>query len=529
MNNVVVSILGQRLDNTGFGRKRWFRWRPTMSLLMHHNFQVDELVLLYKKSDEPLLKITIQDAEELCLNIKITPFLVEYDDAWDFEQVYSQLHDFSQQYSFNPERNNYYFHITTGTHVAQICIYLLTEANYFPGKLIQSSPSKEGSHGEYRFIDLDLSRYDQIATRFHKESQASISHLKSGIETKNKKYNQLISEIENVAVRSTAPILLTGPTGVGKSHLAKKIFELKQQRTQLTGTLVEVNCATLRGDNAMSTLFGHVKGAYTGAASDRAGLLMEANNGLLFLDEIGELGQDEQAMLLRAIEEKVFTPFGSDKEVSSEFQLIAGTNRNLYQRIAEGKFREDLLARINLWSYQLPSLKDRYEDIEPNIQFELLRYAQNNNQKVSFNSTAESKYLAFSLSSYAEWKANFRDLNSSITRMATLSTGGRITEDNVENEIQRLQIDWSGSSDDDNKDNNDELLKKSLSEEVYDNIDTFEQAQLVQVIRICKESKSMADAGRKLFDKSRLQKSASNDSQRLKVYLKKYDIDFKQL
>jgi len=321
MNNVIVSILGQRLDNVGFGMKRWFRWRPTMSLLMHHDFQVDELVLLYQKDEQKLLDQTIQDAEELCLNIKITPYEVSYDDPWDFEQVYNQLHGFAESYSFKREENNYFFHITTGTHVAQICIYLLTEANYFPGKLIQSSP-KDGPQGEFRTINLDLSRYDQIASRFHKEAQESISHLKSGIATKNKRYNDLISEIEHVAVRSTAPILITGPTGVGKSHLAKKIFELKQQKLQLSGKLVEVNCATLRGDNAMSTLFGHVKGAYTGAVSERAGLLMEANNGLLFLDEIGELGQDEQAMLLRAIEDKVFTPFGSDKEVSSDFQLI---------------------------------------------------------------------------------------------------------------------------------------------------------------------------------------------------------------
>lgn len=531
MNNVIVSILGRRLDNVGYGNKRWFRWRATMSLLLHHDFQVDELVLLHHKEDEDLLKLTIRDVEQTCLNIKVTTHLIDYDDPWDFEQVYSQLHDFARGYTFNPEINDYYFHITTGTHVAQICIYLLNEANYFPGMLIQSSPSKVSPSGTFRTINLDLSRYDQIATRFHKESQESISYLKSGIETKNEHYNQLISEIENVAVRSTAPILLTGPTGVGKSQLAKKIYELKQLRTQLAGNLVEVNCATLRGDNAMSTLFGHVKGAYTGAVSDRAGLLMEANNGLLFLDEIGELGQDEQAMLLRAIEEKVFTPFGSDKEVSSDFQLIAGTNRNLYQRIEEGKFREDLLARINLWSYQLPSLKDRYEDIEPNIKYELTRYAQNTNQKVSFNNTAKSKYLAFSLSLYAEWKANFRDLNSSITRMATLSTGGRITQEIVDNEIQRLQVDWSGSNKAGSISSNsdDAILQKTLDKESYENIDVFEKAQLAQVIRVCKESKSMADAGRKLFDKSRLQKSASNDSQRLKVYLKKYDLEFKAL
>ncbi len=526
MNNIIVSILGQRLDNVGFGKKRWFRWRPTFSLLQHHDFQVDGIVLLHQKDEGKLLNLTMRDIEQTCLNIKITTHQLNYDDPWDFEQVYGQLHDFAKSHTFNTEENNYYFHITTGTHVAQICIYLLNEANYFPGKLIQGSPNKASPAGTFRTINLDLSRYDQIATRFHKESQESISHLKSGIKTRNKRYNQLISEIENVAVRSTAPMLITGPTGVGKSHLAKKIYELKQLRTQLKGKLVEVNCATLRGDNAMSTLFGHVKGAYTGAVGDRAGLLVEANQGLLFLDEIGELGQDEQAMLLRAIEDKVFTPYGSDKEMSSDFQLIAGTNQNLYKRIEQGKFRDDLLARINLWSYQLPSLKDRYEDIEPNIEYELRRYAQDNNQKISFNSTAKSKYLAFSLSSFATWKANFRDLNSSITRMATLASGGRITEDIVDNEIYRLQLDWSGNQ---NNKGDSLSLEKNLSKEAYEALDSFDRPQLAHVIQICKQSNSMADAGRKLFDKSRLQKSASNDSQRLKVYLKKYGLEFKEI
>jgi transcriptional regulatory protein RtcR len=98
------------------------------------------------------------------------------------------------------------------------------------------------------------------------------------------------------------------------TRLARRIFELKRRREQLSGAFVEINCATLRGDHAMSTLFGHVKGAFTGAASNRPGLLMTADQGLLFLDEIGELGLDEQAMLLRAIEERRFLPVGADRE-----------------------------------------------------------------------------------------------------------------------------------------------------------------------------------------------------------------------
>jgi transcriptional regulatory protein RtcR len=97
---------------------------------------------------------------------------------------------------------------------------------------------------------------------------------------------------------------------------------------------------------------------------------------MLFLDEIGELGGDEQAMLLRALEEKTFLPLGSDREAHSDFQLIVGTNRNLLSAVREGRFREDLLARINLWTFTLPGLRSRSEDIEPNLQFELDQFAQ---------------------------------------------------------------------------------------------------------------------------------------------------------
>src|SRR5690606_29133174 len=121
---------------------------------------------------------------------------------------------------------------------------------------------------------------------------------------------------------------------------------------------------------AMSALFGHVKGAYTGAARDRPGLLRAADQGVLFLDEIGELGADEQAMLLRAIEAKRFLPVGTDREIESDFQLIAGSNRDLGRAAVSGGFRDDLLARINLWSFPLPGLRERPEDIEPNLTYE---------------------------------------------------------------------------------------------------------------------------------------------------------------
>ncbi|MCK5810692.1 MAG: RNA repair transcriptional activator RtcR, partial [Cocleimonas sp.] len=441
----MIGVLGARLDHGGLGHRRWRRWRPNISMLSQESIEIDEFFLIYHKDETELAKLTISDMAELSPHTKVHAHLVDYDDPWDFEQVYSQLHDFASQETFDAEKNNYLVHITTGTHVVQICLYLLTEANYIPGQLLQTSPSTEGKGkpvGKYQIIDLDLSRYDQIASRFERESRQAIAYLKGGIETRNKAFNALIKQLEQVSIRSTEPILLTGATGVGKSRLARLIFNLKKQRSKINGKLVEVNCATLRGDNAMSAIFGHIKGAYTGAVSNRKGLLLEADHGLLFLDEIGELGLDEQAMLLRAIEDKTFMPFGSDKESQSDFQLIAGTNRNLFKQVEKGEFREDLLARINLWSYEMPSLKARIEDLAPNIDHELELFTQKASYKVAFNKAAKEKYLAFAHSEQALWKANFRDLNSSITRMATLASGGRITEVVVETEIQRLLYDW---------------------------------------------------------------------------------------
>jgi transcriptional regulatory protein RtcR len=345
--------------------------------------------------------------------------------------------------------------------------------------------------------------------------------LKDDIKIVNPAYNEMINEIEKISIRSKYPILLTGPTGSGKSKLANRIYDLKRQRNQISGKFVPVNCATLRGDHAMSALFGHSKGAFSGALAKRDGCLKRADKGLLFLDEIGELGLEEQAMLLKAIEEKKFTPLGADEETESEFQLIAGTNRNLREEVKQGNFRDDLLSRIDLWSYELPSLKDRMEDLEANIDHELKRYSEKNETRTIFNKEAFKYYLEFSKSPNALWKSNFRDLNASIIRMATLAEGGRITLEIVEKETRRLRNNWSQANDQDAT-SIENLLEKPT--------DLFDRLQLANVATICQKSKSAADAGRKLFDISRLDKTSKfNDTQRLSNFLKKFDLKFEQV
>ena len=517
---VVIGFLGTQLD-AGEGPARWERWRPTVSLGMHEDFLVGRLELL---ADERRNARTCQRVREDLKQVSPETELRIHDmyiaDPWDFESVYETLYAFARTYPFDPENEDYYIHITTGTHVAQICLFLLTESRHLPGRLLQASPPrKQGaatSAGELSVIDLDLSRYDRLAQRFQNERQEDRSHLKSGIATRNARFNRMIEQIETVGSRSVAPILLMGPTGAGKSQLARRLFELKQARRELTGRFVEVNCATLRGDGAMSALFGHVKGAYTGAAGERAGLLRSADKGLLFLDEIGELGPDEQAMLLRALEDKRFLPVGGDREVSSDFQLIAGTNRDLGQRVAEGRFRDDLYARINIWSFHLPGLAERREDIEPNLDYELERYARDENRRVTFNKEARARYLAFAMSDEAPWLGNFRDLGASVTRMATLAPASRINLECVEDEIGRLRRLWRHEGENDSLD---ELLGEAAGD-----LDAFDRVQLREVVAVCRRSRNLSEAGRRLFAASRAKRASTNDADRLRKYLARFGL-----
>ena len=519
---VVIGFLGSTLDQ-GKNPERWQRWRPTVALCQHEDLVINRLDLIHSGQHASLAARVAHDIAQVSPETEVRLHTLEFKDPWDFEEVYSTLHDFARGYPFDADAEDYLVHITTGTHVGQICWFLLTEARVIPGRLLQLTPPKrwkDSAPGTYGIIDLDLSRYDEIATRFSAEQAEAASFLKSGIETRNSNFNRMIERIEQVAVRSKAPILLTGPTGAGKSQLARKIYELKHARHQIKGPFVEVNCATLRGDSAMSALFGHVKGAFTGAMSDRAGLLRAANNGLLFLDEIGELGIDEQAMILRAIEEKRFLPVGSDKEVVSDFQLIAGTNRDLERAVTAGAFREDLLARLNLWMFTLPGLKERREDIAPNLDFELARYAKSAGDAVTFNKEAREHYLRFATSGEARWAANFRDLGASVTRMATLAPTGRINEEMVSEEIERLKGRWKQST------SGGDDLSRLLSPEALDAIDLFDRAQLATVVAVCREARSLSDAGRRLFAVSRQQKATSNDADRLKKYLGRFGLSF---
>ena len=521
MKTVVVGFLGTQLDRGG--PTRWERWRPTVDLFRHEDLLIHRLDLLIEPRFEALAAEVIDDVRSVSPETTARMHALTLANPWDFEAVFEALLDWARAYPWRVDEESYLVHITTGTHVEQICLFLLAEAREIPGRLVQTSPPRrsEGRPGTYSVIDLDLSRYDRLASRFARRQQEGLSFLKSGIATRNAAFNRLIERIEQVAIASRAPLLLTGPTGAGKSLLARRIYELKKARHQVEGAFVEVNCATLRGDAAMSALFGHVRGAFTGALQARAGLLRAADRGIVFLDEIGELGVDEQAMLLRALEEKVFLPMGSDREVRSDFQLIGGTNRDLAAAVREGHFRDDLLARVNLWTFRLPGLAERPEDVEPNLDYELDRWAATHGRRVTFSREAREAFLAFSISPAARWPGNFRDFGAAVERMATLAAGGRITSAIVDDEVGRLRAAGGPAGDVDAA-----TLEAFLGAAAIEQLDRFDRAQLAEVLRVSLGARTLSDAGRALFAASRGRRASTNDADRLRKYLARFGLSW---
>ncbi|WP_394210714.1 RNA repair transcriptional activator RtcR [Psychrobacter piscatorii] len=540
----VIGFLGTTLDN-GFNDKRWQRWRPSVSLCLHDDLLVDELHILYSKRDKRLFNVIVDDVAKVSADTKVIGHRVTLASPWDFADVYAELYDFVIGFAFR-EDTDYLLHLTTGTHVAQICWFLLVDAGFLPADLIQTSPCPKPDQfdpqGRYQIIDLDVSRYDSLRARFEAEKAQHWQTLQANLVTQNAAYQQLIADIEKVATRSNAPILLMGATGAGKSQLATQIYALKKNKAknkQALGPFVEVNCATLRGDTAMSVLFGHVKGAFTGAASSREGLLKSADGGLLFLDEIGELGLDEQAMLLTALEAQRFYPLGSDTPIDVSFQLMAGTNKDLRQAVANGEFRADLFARLNTWTFFLPSLKDRIEDLPANIDYELARLGSEQQYQYRFEPEARAYFEAFATSSEATWQGNFRDLSASMTRLTTLCEGKVIRMPDVKAEITRLKHLWAlpnstqhqadkayAPSLNEQQAHADTVLSRHLSSDDKDALDPFDAVQLAYVIEVCYQHSSQAAAGRYLYANSRNQLKSNNDSDRLRKYLMKFGLRF---
>jgi DNA-binding NtrC family response regulator len=210
-------------------------------------------------------------------------------------------------------------------------------------------------------------------------------------------------------------VLILGETGAGKEVFARL---LHAQSRRASGPFVAVNLAAIPSELVESTLFGHERGAFTGAVTRHAGKLAQAHGGTLFLDEVAEMRVDLQAKLLRALQEKVFEPVGSREPVPSDVRLVSATNADLAAAVSQGAFRKDLFYRINVVSFRLPSLRERMDDIPELLLHFVRRYSEAFQKPVRGVSPAAQEALR----SY-KWPGNIRELENKVQRAVALADG----------------------------------------------------------------------------------------------------------
>jgi formate hydrogenlyase transcriptional activator len=227
-------------------------------------------------------------------------------------------------------------------------------------------------------------------------------------------WQTLVRQIESIAA-SEASVLITGETGTGKELVARALHSRSPRRTR---PLVKVNCGAISAGLVESELFGHVKGAFTGALAKRVGRFELADGGTLFLDEVGELPLETQVKLLRALQEHEFEPVGSNQTVRVDVRIIAATNRDLPQAIREGRFRSDLYYRLNVVPLNIPPLRERRADIGPLALYFLARHAKKAGRPIRGIATATLDRLF----NY-HWPGNVRELENLIERGVVLSSG----------------------------------------------------------------------------------------------------------
>jgi two-component system response regulator HydG len=243
---------------------------------------------------------------------------------------------------------------------------------------------------------------------------------------------QIIQHHINLIAPCDLSVVISGETGTGKEFVAQAIHKLSRRSRK---PLVAIDCGALPGELAGSELFGHVKGSFTGALADKQGSFEAADKGTIFLDEVGNLSYENQARLLRVLQERKIKRIGSTFDIPVDVRIIAATNENLIQNVKDGKFREDLFHRLNEFKIQISPLRDRREDILFFADLFLRQAAEALGREV-MTLTPESRNCLLNYS----WQGNLRELNNVVRRAVLLTTGSQVEPDSLPEEIRQVKI-----------------------------------------------------------------------------------------
>ncbi|MDP4837218.1 MAG: sigma-54 dependent transcriptional regulator, partial [Burkholderiales bacterium] len=323
------------------------------------------------------------------------------------------------------------FHVSPGTP-AMAAIWIILSKTRFPAKLIQTSREKGVEPVDF-FFDLA----SDFLPEYLQRSGERVRRLSDAAQLSTPEFEKIIHQSQAVAseiglARRIAayevPVLILGETGTGKELFAEAIHAASSRAGQ---PFVAVNCGAIAPELANSELFGHKKGAFTGATTDRKGHFLEASDGTLFLDEVGDLPLDTQVRLLRALQSHEITPMGQSKPIKINTRILAATHRDLVADVAAGRFREDLFHRLAVGILQLPPLRDRTGDVELLAR----HFLASINADSAGSPEAQHKSIspaALKLLQLHTWPGNIRELYHTLLRAVIWSSCPDVTDRDIQ-------------------------------------------------------------------------------------------------
>ncbi len=296
-------------------------------------------------------------------------------------------------------------------------------ASSVASKQTMHSPQTDDAFGPNRpsVSGKQTMRFEGGENRAQKDAEGT-SPASDFLEGESDAARQLYNYVKLVSPTNMS-VLINGASGTGKEYVAHRIHQLSKRAQK---PFVAIDCGSIPKELAASEFFGHVKGAFTGALTDKTGAFVEANGGTIFLDEIGNLSYEVQIQLLRALQERLIRPVGSTKEIKVDVRLVSATNENLEQAIEKGTFREDLYHRINEFTLRMPALKDRCEDILLFANFFLDQANREmDKQLIGFDEKASRALQEY------HWPGNLRQMKNMVRRATLLAQGKFITIDEL--------------------------------------------------------------------------------------------------
>lgn len=421
---------------------------PVLSLLEARRF--DSVVLLIsgpEYAERAQVIRTVVGERDSATKFSLVDIRLE--SVVDYEELYGTITATLAQLEESIQLSSckLYVLLDPGTPQMQTIWFLLVHAGALKARLLQGIPARFGD-GVYRYrevrvnpdtfpisISLAQSSNDSPLQPAEDEDSAEIPtgtgswiSMARPIVAASPAMRRLLDFVTRVA-RFDETVLVTGETGTGKELIARSIHELSRP----AGPFVSINCAAIAQGLVESELFGHTKGAYTGATAERLGAFRTADGGTLLLDEVGELPLETQARLLRVLEEGEVSPVGADRSIPVEVRIVAATNRNLHEMVEEGAFRADLYERLRAIPIEVPPLRERGDDVRLLIEYLTGTWNQRHDADRGFSPTAIDALAAY------HWPRNVRQLSNVVKRLLTFSMTEEIDAETVREAIRQEQ------------------------------------------------------------------------------------------